>query len=81
MEATSKNKQFGISYYTDASGIRGHPFTFAIFCKSVLCGKVDTVKGVSVQPDWPLSGFNLSFMEFVRFIAEQDTLNEKGEWR
>lgn len=81
MEVTSRNKQFGISYYTDASCIRGQPFTFTLFSKTVLCGEVDTVKGVSVQPDWPLSGFNLGFMEFVRFIAEQDTLNEKGEWR
>ena len=81
METTSENKQFGISYYADTSGIRGQPFTFSIFSKSVLCVKVDTVKGVSVQPYWAPSGFNRSFMGFIMFIAEQGNCNEKGEWR
>ncbi len=78
METTPKNKQFGISYYTDTSGIHGQPFTFSIFSKSFFCDKMDTVKGVSVQPDWTLRGFNQSFMEFIRFIAEQDNFNEKN---
>ena len=81
METTPKNKQFDISYCTDTSGIHGQPLTFSIFGKSVLCGKVDTVKGVSVQPDWALSGFNEHFMEFIRFIAEKGNWNEKVEGR
>ena len=82
METSYKNKQFGISYYADNSGMRGQPFTFSIFSnKAVLCSKVDTVKGVSVQPDWTPSGFNRSFRQFIRFIIEQGNLNEKVEWR
>ena len=78
METTRNNKQYGISYYTDTIGIRGQTFTFSIFRKPVLCGKVDTVKRVSVQPHWALSGFNESFMEFIRFIAERGKWNEKN---
>ena len=70
MENTRKNKQFGISYYTDTIGIRGQPFTFSIFNKTVFCGEVDTVKRISVQPNWALNGFKESFMEFIRFIIE-----------
>ena len=77
METTRKDKQFGINYYPDTGIIRGQPFTFSIFSKSFLCGKVDTVKCVSVQPHWALSGFNESFMEFRRFIAERGNWNEK----
>ena len=71
MENTRKNKEFGISYYTDTIGIRGQPFTFSIFYKSVLCGEVDIVTCVSVQHHWALSGFNENFMGFLRFIAER----------
>ena len=78
METTPKNKQFDISYYSDVVGIHGRP---SFFGKSILCGKVDTVKGVSVQSDWALSGVNERFMEFIRFIAEKGNWNEKVEGR
>ncbi len=39
------------------------------------------LKCVSFQPDWTLLGFNESFMDFIRFIAEQGNWNEKVEWR
>ena len=81
METKRNNQHFGLSYYADTVGIRGQPFTFSIFSRLVLCGEVDTVKCVSVQPYWALSGFSQSFMEFIRFIAEQGNWNEKVEWR
>lgn len=67
-----------MSYYDDAVGISGQPFIFSIFRIPVLRGKVDTMKGVSVQPDWNLQGFNQSAMEFIRFIAEQGNWVEKS---
>jgi hypothetical protein len=79
VETTRKNKQFDISYYTDAVGIWGQPFTFSIFSRSVLFGEVDTVKCVSAQFDWTLSGFNGSFLDFIRFIDEPVNWNEKTE--
>jgi hypothetical protein len=78
VETTPENKQFGISYYTDISGIHGSPFTFTILSKSILCGKVDIVESGSVRHYWALRGFSESFMEFIRFIAEQDNLNKKS---
>jgi hypothetical protein len=77
VETTPKNIQFGISYYTDDSSIRGQPLTFTIFSKSVLCDKVGTMKRVSVQHHWALSEFNQSLMEFIRFTAERGNWNEK----
>ena len=81
VETKSNNQHFDLSYYADTVVISGQPFTFSIFSKSVFCGKVDTVKCVSVQPYLALSGFNQTFMEFIRFIAEQGNWNEKLEWR
>jgi hypothetical protein len=78
VETTRKNKQFGIRYYTDTISIRGQTFAFSIFGRSFSCGEVDAVKRVSVQPHWALSGFNESFMEFIRFIAERGNWNEKN---
>jgi hypothetical protein len=40
---------------------------------------VDTVKCVSAQFDWTLSGFNGSFLDFIRFIDEPVNWNEKTE--
>ena len=39
---------------------------------------MDTVKGVSVQPDWTLYGFNQSVMELIRFIADRGDWNKKS---
>jgi hypothetical protein len=78
VETARNNKHFGISYYADTFGISGQPFTFSILSKPVLFGKMDTVKGVSVQPDWTLYGFNQSVMELIRFIADRGNWNKKS---
>jgi hypothetical protein len=78
VETTRNNKHFGISYYADTVGISGQPFTFSILSKPVLFGKMGTVKGVSVQPEWTLHGFNQSLMELIRFTAERGNWNKKS---
>lgn len=79
METTHKNGHFGISYCADTVSISGQPFILSVFGKPVLCGKVDIVKCVSVQPHWVLRGFNERFMEVIRFMLSDH--NEKTEWR
>ena len=78
METTRKNKQFGMSFFADAVGIHGQPFAFSIFAESVFCGEVDTVKGVSVQHHWAISGLNERFLGFIMFIAEKNELERKN---
>jgi hypothetical protein len=79
VETTRKNKQFDISYYSDTVGIWGQPFTFSVFSESGRYGRMDTVKCVSARFDWTLSGFNESFLDFIRFIDEPVNWNEKTE--
>jgi hypothetical protein len=81
VETTRKNKQFDVSNYNDTSSTHGESFNFAFFNKSVLCVKMNTAKGVSVQPDWALSGLDESFMELRRLTIEQGNWNEEAQWR
>ena len=78
METTGKNKQVDVSHYINTADIREQPFTFYSFSKSMLCGEVDIVKCVSVHPDWTLNGFNQTFFEFRRFMAERRNFTEKN---
>jgi hypothetical protein len=44
----------------------------------MVCGEVDIVKCVSVKPDWTLNGFNQTFFEFRKFMAELRNFTEKN---
>jgi hypothetical protein len=81
VEVKIKNKLFDVSYYTDTGSIHEGPFNFTFFDKSVLCVKLNTMKGVSAQPDWVLSGFGKSFSEFIRRIVKQGNWYEEDQWR
>jgi hypothetical protein len=81
VEVTPKNKQLDVSYYSDTGNIHEGPFNFTFFDKSVICVKLNTIEGVSIQPDWVLSGFDKSFMEFIRLIVEQGNRYEEEQWR
>jgi len=81
VEVTRKNKQFDVSYYIDTGSIHEGLFNFAFFDKSVCYAKLNTMKGISVQPDWVLSGFDKDFIEFIRLIVEQWNWYEEAQWR